>query len=123
MRIRLDNPLHLNELSGKEIKYISTDTRDIEAGDLFIPIVGKRFDGRNFIEDARRKGATVYETDDGEIALLNIARLYKSSLKRLKYTVAITGSVGKTTTKEFLYEILKASYKVHKTKENENNAV
>ena len=123
MRIRLDNPLFLNEISDEAIEYISTDTRELRAGDLFIPLVGKSFDGRKFIKDAESIGARVYETDDGERALLNIANLYKSSLKSLKYTVAITGSVGKTTTKEFLYEILKYSYKVHKTSENENNAV
>ena len=127
MRIKLDIPLFLSEIShfpGDEvIEYISTDTREIFAGDLFIPIPGKNFDGRDFIPRAKEKGAIILEATDGAKSLLRIAALYKSKLKSLKYTVGITGSVGKTTAKEFIYKIASEQYKTHKTDSNENNAI
>lgn len=127
MRIRLDIPLECTEISqfAKEglIEYISTDTRNISPGDLFIPIIGKNFDGRIYAPRAREIGATVLDTDDGALSLLRLAALYKSKLKGLKYTVGITGSVGKTTAKEFVYKIASEKYKSHKTSANENNII
>lgn len=127
MRIKLDIPLFLSEIShfpGDEvIEYISTDTREIFAGDLFIPISGKNFDGRDFIPEAKEKGAIILKTNDGALSLLRIATLYKSKLPRLKYTVGITGSVGKTTAKEFIYKIASEQYEAHKTYSNENNII
>ena len=127
MRIKLDIPISLSEIAPCDddtvIKYISTDTREMSAGDLFIPISGKNFNGRSFISEARSLGATVLETDNGAKALLQIAGLYKSKLRSLKYTVGITGSVGKTTAKEFIYKIATQKFLCHKTKENENNII
>lgn len=141
MRIRLGVPLKLFEIAEavdgectceKEIEYISTDTREIEYGDLFVAIGGKNFNGEDFVHEAIRKGAIplsngkvyggiiVSNTKD---ALLKLADFYKTKLKKLKYTVGITGSVGKTTTKEFLKVICSTKYKTHATTGNFNNEI
>ena len=127
MRIRLDIPLLLSEITDckeeKIIEYISTDTRELLQGDLFIPILGKNFNGRDFIKNAKDIGAFVLDTQEGASALLKVAALYKSKLAGLKYTVGITGSVGKTTAKEFIYKIASQKYDSHKTQANENNLI
>lgn len=127
MRIRLDIPLTLSEISDCDkdavIEYISTDTREISAGDLFIPLSGRTFNGHDFITEAMARGALVLDTNDGALDILKIARLYKTKLKGLKYTVGITGSVGKTTAKEFIYKIASLKYRSHKTFSNENNII
>ena len=137
MRIRLDTPLSLAEIAdatggtlnieSQRISYIVTDTREAERGDLFFALQGETRSGEQFIEDAKEIGAhTVGEhgdivTKDATRALLALASYYKTKLRNLKYTVAITGSVGKTTTKEILGTILSSKYKVHKTHGNFNN--
>ena len=143
MRIRLNCSLTVKELAdalggsaenikNREITHIVTDSREAQIHDLFFPLKGENRDGESFVFDAISRGAvaiskkrgnniiTLNDTDD---ALLKTARLYKSKLSKLKATVAITGSVGKTTTKEFLKIILSEKYRVHATRENENNAV
>ena len=142
MRAVLEIPLTLGEIisatesfslgrdKSKIISAITTDTRKMEAGDLFIALEGNRYDGENFCNIAKafgcefisaknRGGLLVKSTRK---ALLSIAKLYKSKLTKLKYTVAITGSVGKSTTKEMLGAMLKGE-KLHLTPENYNNYV
>ncbi len=142
MRIKLDIPLSLAEIicatsgvasadAGYTVTAISTDSRLTERGDLFIALVGKFFDGRDFIEDTRGRGAITLGAcaaadiivDNSEAALLNIASLYKTKLQSLRYTVAITGSIGKTTTKEFLRAITSGAHITHANFENYNNAL
>ena len=127
MRIRLDIPISLSEITGQiddtVVEYLSTDTREMSQGDLFIPIKGKRFNGQSFVDEAKSRGAIVIDSDDGALTLLKIAALYKSKLTSLKYTIGITGSVGKTTAKEFIYKIASQKFRAHKTKENENNII
>lgn len=145
MRIELAYPLTLSEIAKYTkseayeknesiIKYITTDTREIEAGDLFVAIKGETFDGNEYAERALSLGAVsvlcdriAEGADKGKMilcantvnALGDLAREYLS-LHRKK-TVAITGSVGKTTTKEFIYSVLSQKFKVHKTEGNRNN--
>ncbi len=144
MRTRLDIPLKLSEiaevlsagekqlLTDKEIMYISTDTRELSEGDLFIALKGRRYDGEEFATAASEMGAVTVAMQnipggicvkDTEEALFKIAQLYKTKLKRLKSTVAITGSVGKTTTKDFLRIILQKRFTVSSTPGNFNNSV
>ncbi len=145
MRIELAYPLSVSEIAKYTkaeaysenksiIKYITTDTREIEAGDLFVAIRGETFDGNEYAEKALSLGAVavlcdrvVKGTNDEKMllcadtvkALGSLAKAYLS-LHRKK-TVAITGSVGKTTTKEFIYSVLSQKFKVHKTVGNHNN--
>ncbi len=124
-------------LSGDEntvIKGISTDTRTISGDMLFIPLKGESFDGHNFIDAAVEKGAaavlTQYEgnytvpaikVEDTRLAMGKIAAFY---LKKLNIpTVAITGSVGKTTTKDMVASVLGKHFNVWKTQGNLNNDI
>ena len=140
MRIRLDIPLYLSDIKNAigaecdikniEVTHITTDSRECFAGDLFIALRGKDNNGENYVSEAISKGAYAVTAQgiensltvkDTLSALLDLSKHYKSKLKKLKYTIAITGSVGKTTTKEFLKIICDGKYKTHATKGNENN--
>ncbi len=95
-----------------EITEISTDTRNLPEGCLFLAIKGENFDGHTFIEKAIEAGAAAavsekqigdcpcVVTDSTRMALLKIARYYRSKFSPI--LVGITGSVGKTTTKEMI---------------------
>lgn len=142
MRANLELPLFLDEIieatggrSAKKLKNVkinavTTDTRDMHTGDLFVALSGKHFDGEDFCDLAKASecsyisarhtdGIMVKNTED---ALLAIVAYYREKL-HLKNIVAITGSVGKTTTKELLYTIMRSSSKVHATSGNYNNYV
>lgn len=131
-------------ISGDEsirIKNISTDSRNISKGDLFIPLVGERFDGHDFIEDVfingasavltqkdiasldidLLKGKTVIKVKDTLRALGDISKAYR--LKHKIPFVGITGSVGKTSTKEMISSVLSEKYKTLKNKGNYNNEI
>jgi len=93
---------------------VSIDSRTIEPGDYFIPVKGPHVNGRDFIPDAIQKGGRLLDVD--------IHAFTKKYRKKLSCAVvAITGSAGKTTTKDILYSVLSRKYKVVKTKENQNN--
>ena len=118
---------------------ISTDSRSIGEGELFIPITGKTFDGHAFIGKAyerSRSGAlceknredvirnaqgTIILVDDTTRALLDIAH-YKRRLTKGTF-IAITGSNGKTTTKEILVAIMGTTRQVHFNEKNFNNLI
>ncbi len=139
MRIRLGEGLTVEEiakavgakhLSKEKIEYITTDSREAGPADLFVATKGERVNGEDFVSEAEAAGSIplcVGKTQRGICvrntitALLRLAEYYKKKLTRLKYTVAITGSVGKTTTKELLKTILSPKYKVHATQGNMNN--
>lgn len=95
----------------------SIDTRTLKLGDIFIPIKGPNFDGHQFIKEALNKGASqVLDVD-----LTEFAKKYRKKMNIP--VIAITGSSGKTTTKDLLHSILSIKYKVHKTHENYNNEI
>lgn len=115
---------------------VSTDSRKIRRGELFIPLVGEKFDGHSFIEDAVRAGATAFLTHkdvpvpegvfavrvgDTLEALQNIASFYREKFE-LK-VVAVTGSVGKTSTKEMTASVLGQKYKTLRSTGNYNNQI
>ncbi|MFC1771504.1 UDP-N-acetylmuramoyl-tripeptide--D-alanyl-D-alanine ligase [Candidatus Margulisiibacteriota bacterium] len=95
---------------------VSIDTREIKPGQYFIPVKGEKYDGHQFIDEAVKKGARILDVDIGSYAAKYRKKLSCSVL-------AITGSAGKTTTKDLLYSILKEKYKVIKTLENQNNEI
>jgi len=121
--------------SSELIKNISLDSREIEAGTLFVAIKGERFDGHDFIGKAFEDGAAaivceripykvkgnVILVDDSLHAFGSLAKNHKRVIAPL--TVGITGSVGKTTTKQFIYSVLKEKYTTHKTDGNFNNEI
>ncbi len=140
MRIKLNLPLPrklLTDLIGCPLPpsapdaftVITTDSRRVQAGDLFIALRGKRRDGHEFLEEAAKKGASLIITEKpfpSAVAVNNttatLGRLAAAHLAiRRPYIITITGSVGKTTTKEYLSAALSTGFRIHKTEENENN--
>jgi len=115
------------------IRSITTDSRKIEEGCLFIALSGERFDGHDFIPSAFEKGAvcclsekdgfegSVIFVEDTKKALRDLAEYYLSTLD-IK-VVGITGSVGKTTTKDMIASVLAQKYNVLKTDGNFNNEI
>jgi len=124
-----------NETTLEKIGF-STDTRTIKKGEIFVPIKGENFDGENFIENALNSGAEGYFTrnekvfDSAKIVLKveNTLTAYLESAKLCRMNInpkviAITGSSGKTTTKEMMYSICSKVFKTHKTSKNHNNEI
>lgn len=121
------------EKKNQEVSSIFTDSRKAEEGGLFVPIKGARADAHDFIEDVMEKGAlvTLSEKELGEKPYPYI--LVKSSLQAVKDiaeyyleqlaipVVGITGSVGKTSTKEMIAAVLSQKYCTLKTQGNFNN--
>lgn len=123
-------------LKGQSFEFdnISTDTRTIKKGDLFIALVGEKSDGHNYIDVAVNGGAAALLVEkDGDysvpyIKVENTTKAYgdiaKAYRKRFKIPfVAVTGSVGKTTTKDMIAGVLSQKYKVLKTQGNFNNHI
>ena len=123
-------------LGDREIGDVVIDSRVVKPGDLFVAIRGPRFDGHDFVKDVLATGATaaivergfepwnpttLIEVGDTLQALQDLAHaVRKQSGTRV---VAITGSAGKTTTKETIAEFLSARYRVVKNKGNLNNHI
>jgi UDP-N-acetylmuramoyl-tripeptide--D-alanyl-D-alanine ligase len=106
---------------GTRVKGISIDSRTILPGELFIPIKGEKFDGHQFIPAALRKGALVLETDNGLKALQALAAYQRGKFNLP--VVGVTGSVGKTTTKDMIASILAREFPTLKNEENFNNEI
>lgn len=115
---------------------VTTDSRKAGEGVLFIPLVGEKFDGHEFIKAAFDMGAaavltqketelwldkTIIRVEDTLKAFRDIAAFYKAKYRIP--TVAVTGSVGKTTTKDMLYAALSEKYNTIKTPNNFNNEI
>jgi UDP-N-acetylmuramoyl-tripeptide--D-alanyl-D-alanine ligase len=138
----------VNAVGGKVIlrgKYnnfnkVNSDTRKIEKNDIFIAIRGQNFDGNDYVKQASEKGASIciidevkYNTDEIQEntsivrventrqALLDLAEFYRSLLD-IKI-IGITGSVGKTSTKDLVAAALSSRFKVFKTEGNFNNEI
>lgn len=143
MELKTELPLTLDDIlfatcgvkhyrESRTINNIITNSKEAGIGDLFIPLKGERFDGEDYIYEAKKRGAYTISSQsrdaditvsDTAFAMLNIAKFYKEKHKRLKTTVAITGSVGKTTTKNILSQMLSKHFKVHATEGNYNNII
>lgn len=119
----------------------SKDTRTIKEGDIYIGIKGESFDGNKFYKDALDKGAkacildnididdieekykdkTIIKVEDSLKCIQELAK-YKRSLYNIP-VIGITGSVGKTSTKDMVTSVLETKYKVLKTEGNNNNHI
>jgi UDP-N-acetylmuramoyl-tripeptide--D-alanyl-D-alanine ligase len=139
--------LQIAELSGAKleqgdgkisIERISTDSRTIKKGELFVALPGENFDGHKFVEATAKAGAAgaivdlnwkgkvptkfaVIRGQDTLLAYQNLAANYRKSLS-IK-VLAITGSNGKTSTKDFAASVLGRKFRVAKTQGNFNNHV
>lgn len=120
-----------------EATSVCTDSRSLKAGDLFVALVGANFDGHTFVEEAARRGALgaivdrpipnlpsdfpVLQVTDTLSGLQQIAAGYRRSLPAR--IVCLTGSNGKTSTKDLTSTVLRERYQVTKTEGNLNNHI
>jgi UDP-N-acetylmuramoyl-tripeptide--D-alanyl-D-alanine ligase len=120
----------------KVFRGISTDTRNINAGNLFVALAGERFDGNEFAAQAAAKGATglvvskaVHVPDD--VTVIQVANTLKALQALARFhrqrfqipLISVTGSNGKTTTKDMLAAVLSSRFRVLKTEANFNNEI
>lgn len=128
------NPDDFNDVTS-----VSIDTRVLKKNSLFIAIKGEKFDGHNFINTAVKKGTAaiminksfLQNIDDLDIpivtvpdtikALGDVAKIWRSKLNAK--VIGLTGSSGKTTTKEIIAKMLAGKFKVNKTSANNNNHI
>lgn len=119
------------------IEGVSTDSRTIVEGQLFIPLIGENFNGHLFLENAYTNGAKaalwgkneplpnidlpLILVDDTLLALQDLAKAYRAELNTK--VIGITGSNGKTTTKDIVASVLSTKYKTKKTLGNLNNDI
>lgn len=119
------------------IEGVTTDSRNVRKGNLFVPIIGEKFNGHDFVEKAFENGAhaslwsrsvpnppqdkPLIIVDDTLAALQQIASHYLLEVN--PKVVGITGSNGKTTTKDMIASVVGTRYRVHKTKGNFNNHI
>lgn len=120
-----------------EVSGVCIDTRKVEAGNLFIPLEGEHVDGHQFVEDAFQRGASaalwhksvpnpplhlpILIVDHPLTALQSLAKAYRQELTAK--VIGITGSNGKTTTKDMAAAILSEAFIVQKTEGNYNNHI
>jgi len=133
----LNRPVSMGR-TGKTVESIVIDSRKVLPGALFVAVKGEKFDGHDFVDQALSKGcigavvsrdirlkqdasAEIFRVDDTIDALNKIAGYYR---KKLRFPViGITGSNGKTTTKEMVAAVLSEKYRVEKTTGNLNNHI
>ena len=124
-----------NDSLYKEVKGVCIDSRQVEAGNLYVPIVGANANGHDYAKQAIEKGAVallwnknepnppkdvvILLVDDTLKALQKLAYAYRKSMNA-KF-VAVTGSNGKTSTKDIVASLLKTKYKTQKTQGNLNS--
>ncbi len=119
----------------KTVKGIVTDSREVRPGDLYIAISGDRVDGHTFIKDVFEKGAVCalvnseIENADEQLIKVNntvstIGKMAKAWRNQFDIPVmGITGSNGKTSTKELLKHMLSAQFNIHATEGNFNTSI
>ena len=130
-------------IKDKESLLVSTDTRNLPAGCVFFALHGANFDGNKFAAQALEQGASLVVVDDPEVfashsqspiansriilventllALQDLARAWRRELGLP--IIGVTGTNGKTTTKELLATVLSTKYKLHYTQGNLNNQI
>lgn len=128
--------LRLPGAEGPGYPRISTDTRTLAAGDLFVALAGERFDAHDFLPQATAAGAraavvrrgtapvpglALLEVDDPLRALGDLARARRRQISGP--VVAVTGTNGKTSTKEMLAAVMRTRHRVHATRANLNNLI
>lgn len=114
---------------------ISTDSRDIKENTIFFALKGDNFDGNKYASEAIEKGASYAIIDNGDYVLDNRSILVEDSLTELQNmavkfrdslnipVIGITGTNGKTTTKELIHSVMKQKYTTFATRGNLNNHI
>ena len=124
------------------VQHVGIDSRAVAPGDCFIALCGPRFDGHEFLNDAVQRGAAaavvshlptsaiyspsalaLLQVSDTLTALHTLATNYRRQLPRTTRVIGITGSSGKTTTKEMIAAVLGQRFSVTNTTGNKNNHI
>ena len=119
------------------IENISIDSREYKENSLFIPIIGETHDGHKFLNSAYENGYRVFLCDNNhdftkdDITLIKVENTKKSLGDIAKYIrneydieyIGVTGSVGKTTTRDMIYSVLSSKYRTLKNDKNYNNEI
>ncbi len=145
MRININNPKRLTkiienltgELLNEPIKGITTDSRDCRPGDLYVALKGTRSDGHRYLDDIAKKNASAALISEFDVNQKH--KIHQIVVKDTKTTlgliankwrknfnipiIAITGSNGKTSTKDLLNHVFSEKYNVHATKGNYNTSI
>ncbi|MDD4547945.1 MAG: Mur ligase family protein, partial [Bacilli bacterium] len=124
------------ELGDQRIKKIKLSSQEVKKGDLFIALKGIKYDGHDFVLDVIKNGAkaVIVERDiniKSDIPIIKVESTYNCLYDIAKYNrklyniplIAVTGSVGKTTTKDLIALILGQKYKVLKSQGSDNNHI
>ena len=109
-------------IDGKDSLTVTTDSRKVTRGCVFVALKGEHFDGNDYVEQARHNGAEYVICGDNALAQLqDLARAWRRKLALP--IIGITGTNGKTTTKELTAAVLATRYKIHYTQGNYNNSL
>ena len=109
-------------IKNKESLHVTTDSRKVTSGSIFVALKGEHFDGNDFVEQARKDGAEYIIS--GENALKDLQDLARAWRRELALPIlGITGTNGKTTTKELCAAVLSTKYKLYYTQGNLNNQI
>ncbi len=137
--IKVTNAVILRQSRGFAVEKfsISTDTRKMSPNDFYLPLIGESFNGHDFIPQALASGVIGYFTSNKHIeieeadlilyvpntleAYLKLAQYYKRKIN--PKTIAVTGSSGKTTTKEMMAQVCSKAFRTHKSLLNHNNEI
>jgi UDP-N-acetylmuramoyl-tripeptide--D-alanyl-D-alanine ligase len=126
------------EGNNKTFNSLCIDTRKLEKNNVFLALNGEKFNGNIYVKEAMRRGASIaivdevnFSNDEIEGTVIKVEDTYKALLNLAKYyrrklgikVVGITGSTGKTSTKDLVAAFLSSKYKVFKTKGNFNNHI
>ena len=107
-------------IRNKESLHVTTDSRKVTSGSIFVALKGEHFDGNDFVEQAKAQGAEYVIS--GENALAELQDLARAWRRQLGIPIiGITGTNGKTTTKELTAAVLSTKYKIYYTQGNLNN--
>ena len=131
-------PINISDAVASTSSKIQTDSRSLKFGEVFVALRGEQFDGHEFVSLAIKQGAIAAIVDrqfpidvEQELPLLQVENTLQAYQKIASWwreqfeipVIAVTGSVGKTTTKELIGAVLETQGKVHKTQANFNNEI
>lgn len=136
---RLDGSVLFNPEKIKTVTKVTIDSRNVPVGSLFVAIKGEKFDGHDFVNEALKKGAAAILINKNKLSSANLVNIPIIAVEdtakalgelalmwRKKFRtkiIAITGSAGKTTTKEMIFTLLNGKFKTNKTLGNNNNHI